>query len=61
MDNTMVSIEDEIHSKERDLAQLKDDITERKAALLRANQSATEIESIISDLKLHIERLKAEE
>ena len=36
-------------------------MSDRKAALLKARQSADEIETIIGDIKLHIDRLKDEE
>lgn len=40
---------------------LEEGIQERKSALLKARQSSDEIESIIVDLKAHIDRLKEEE
>ena len=40
---------------------MNDQITERKAVLIKARQSAGEIEQIISDLKNHIEDLRKEE
>ena len=40
---------------------LEESIQERKTALLKARQSTEEIDSIINDLKAHLDRLKEEE
>jgi chromosome segregation ATPase len=53
--------EKEVQNKEIEISSLTSDITERKAALIKARQSAGEIEQIISDLKVHIDRLRNEE